>query len=286
MFQNRFVTPDYFSSFNIPMLAGANLSQEQISNNDNHIVIDENMATMAFPGMPYQEIIGQTLDVGILGENGEVIPSIVNGIAANTQNQIGRTEPVKIPTIYTGQMQMGQQLAFTVEMPKGKTLTAEMLFNEVAKKFPRLTNLQVTSLHERWNRQTLSERLSLWVVLTMTALTLLLAAIGVSGLTQMTTNQRKYELAVRMATGAKQARLVGFILKDALWMLVIGLGLGFVVSVFGYQQLQQQLTMLPAFDWLTMSALDVGLISIVLLSVITPAWRVISADPMQALREE
>ena len=102
----------------------------------------------------------------------------------------------------------------------------------------------------------------------------------------MTTNQRKYELAVRMATGAKQMKLVGFILKDALWMLLIGLGLGFVISVFVYQALEQQLEILPAFNWLAMSSLDISLIAIVVLSVITPAWRVISTDPMQALREE
>jgi ABC-type antimicrobial peptide transport system permease subunit len=120
----------------------------------------------------------------------------------------------------------------------------------------------------------------------MTVLTLLLAAIGVSGLTQMTTNHRKYELAVRMATGAKQVKLVQFILKDAFWMLVIGLGLGFIASVLSYQQLEQQIEMLPNFDWLAMSVLDAGLVAIVLLSVILPAWRVIGADPMQALRQE
>lgn len=89
-----------------------------------------------------------------------------------------------------------------------------------------------------------------------------------------------------MATGAKQMKLVRFILKDALWMLVVGLGVGFIASVLSYQQLEQQLDMLPSFNWLAMSLLDVGLIAIVMLSVLMPAWRVISSDPMQALREE
>ena len=157
---------------------------------------------------------------------------------------------------------------------------------EFAQKFPRFSNVRVESLEGVWQQQTLNQRVSLWIVLSMTALTLLLAAIGVAGLTQMTTNHRKYELAVRMATGAKQLKLVNFILKDALWMLIIGLGLGFCISVFGYEQLQNYLDMLPAFNWWAMSILDIGLIAIVLLSVLVPAWRVISADPMQALRED
>jgi ABC-type antimicrobial peptide transport system permease subunit len=161
-----------------------------------------------------------------------------------------------------------------------------MIATEIKRQFPRLANLQVRPLMEIWQQQTLEQRVSLWIVVAMTGLTLFLAAIGVAGLTQMTTNHRKYELAVRMATGAKQMRLVRFILKDAVWMLVVGLGIGFIASVLSYQYLEQQLDMLPNFNWLAMSLLDLCLVVIVLSSVIMPAWRVIRSDPMQALREE
>ena len=67
---------------------------------------------------------------------------------------------------------------------------------------------------------------------------------------------------------------------------MVGLGLGFIISAFGYQQVSQSLEMLPDFNWLAMASLDTALVIIVILSVIMPAWRVISSDPMQALREE
>jgi ABC-type antimicrobial peptide transport system permease subunit len=171
-------------------------------------------------------------------------------------------------------------------MPEGKIMTRAMIEQQVYRQYPQLTNLVVTSLNNMWQQQTTSQRLSLSVVLIMTALTLLLAAIGVAGLTQITTNHRKYELAVRMATGAKQATLVNFILRDALWMLAIGLGIGFIVSVLGYQPVQQQIELLPEFNWFAMTILDTVLVGIVLISVLIPAWRVISTNPMQALREE
>ena len=233
--------------------------------------------------MSNEEVIGKTID---LEQTSEQPPFIITGIVANTISQTGIAEPLGLPAIYSHRINAGRNLQFTVMMPESKTVTAEMLNDAIKRQFPRLGNLQVTALAEIWNNQTLEQRISMWIVLTMTALTLLLAAIGVAGLTQMTTNHRKYELAVRMATGARQARLVGFILKDALWMLVIGLGLGFVLSVIGYQQIAQQLEMLPDFDWLAMSVLDSGLILVVILSVLMPAWRVIRADPMQALRQE
>jgi len=274
---------DYFSTFNIPVLAGANLSQAQIDNDEDRIVIDANMAKTLFSELSYQEVIGKTIQ---MSPDSSVPPSIVTGIVANTLSQTGIAEPLGLPSIYSHRIRPGTTMQFTVMLAEGKTITADMLESEIKRQFPRLTNLDIQSLASVWQRQTLNQRLSLWIVLAMTGLTLFLAAIGVAGLTQMTTNHRKYELAVRMATGAKQAKLVNFILKDALAMLVIGLGLGFMISVFCYPQISKNLEMLPDFNWLAMAALDTALVIIVILSVIMPAWRVISSDPMQALREE
>ncbi|WP_019027161.1 ABC transporter permease [Colwellia piezophila] len=273
----------YFSTFNIPMLAGANVSQAQIDNDEDRIVIDENMAKLLFSELTYQEVIGKTIQ---MSADSSIPPSIVTGIVGNTIGQTGIAEPLGLPAIYSHRVRPGTTMQFTVMLPEGETVTAAMLTSAVKRQFPRLTNVTVESLNDAWQRQTLNQRLSLWIVLAMTGLTLFLAAIGVAGLTQMTTNHRKYELAVRMATGAKQAKLVNFILKDALVMLVVGLGLGFIISVFGYAQISQHLEMLPDFNWLAMAALDAALVIIVILSVIMPAWRVISSDPMQALREE
>ncbi len=283
IFQVRSLSANFFSTFNIEMLAGANLTQQQINNDEERIVIDQNMATTMFPSLTNDEIIGKAIK---LSQGDDDPAMIITGIVSNTISQTGIANPLGLPAVYSHRIDTGGNLQFTVMMPAGKSLSVAMLNDEFARQFPRLSNLQVMSVDDIWQQQTLNQRVSLWVVLTMTGLTLLLAAIGVAGLTQMTTNHRKYELAVRMATGAKQSRLVHFILKDALWMLIIGLGLGFVVSVLGYQQIQQQLEMLPEFNWLAMTALDSGLIAIVLLSVFMPAWRVIRADPMQALREE
>jgi predicted permease len=281
--QMRNLSANFFEVFNIEILAGANLTQAQIDNNEDRIVIDASMAKTVFPELSYQEVIGKTIQ--LISPDDEPA-QIVTGIVADTISQTGMPDGLALPAIYSHRIALNGGLQFTVMMPEGKSINTESLNTELSRQFPRLTNLQVTPLSEIWDRQTLNQRASLTVVLSMTALTLLLAAIGVAGLTQMTTNHRKYELAVRMATGAKQLRLVNFILKDALWMLVLGLGIGFVVSVLGYQQLEQQLEMLPSFNWLAMSLLDLGLIVIVMLSVFVPAWRVINADPMQALRAE
>jgi len=280
--QVRSLSSDFFSTFHIKMLAGANLTQAQIDNDENRIVIDENMARTMFPKLTNDEVIGKTIQLDQSSEQRP--PLIITGVVANTISQTGVADPLTLPAVYSHRIDAVSNLQFTVMMAEGKTMSADMFATELKRQFPRLSNLQVKPLTDIWQQQTLNQRVSLWVVIVMTTLTLFLAAIGVAGLTQMTTNHRKYELAVRMATGAKQMKLVNFILKDALWMLLIGLGVGFIAAVFSYQQLEQQLEMLPSFNWLAMSLLDLGLIVIVMLSVIMPAWRVIGSDPMQALR--
>jgi predicted permease len=283
IYQIRGLSSDFFSTFSMKILAGANLTQTQIDSDEDRIVIDENMAKTMFPDLTNDEIIGKTIQ---LSQSSERPPSIITGVVANTISQTGVADPLGLPAVYSHRINADNNIRFTVIMPEGKTMLAEMIDAEVKRQFPRLANVQVRSLMDIWQQQTLEQRVSLWIMVAMTGLTLFLAAIGVAGLTQMTTNHRKYELAVRMATGAKQMRLVRFILKDAVWMLVVGLGIGFIVSVLSYQYLEQQLDMLPNFNWLAMSLLDLCLVVIVLFSVIMPAWRVIRSDPMQALREE
>lgn len=287
VYQRKYLSAEYFATFKIAMLAGANLTQQQISDAELRIVIDENMAKTVFPDVDFADVIGQTIKLRPDESDGTVNPPyIVTGIVAMTQNQAGGIDVMQMPAVYSSNISTQRQINLTVMMPEDKVMTSTMLEQQINRQYPRLTNLVVRSLNDMWQQQTTSQRLSLSVVLAMTGLTLLLAAIGVAGLTHITTNHRKYELAVRMATGAKQATLVNFILRDALWMLAIGLGIGFIVSVIAYQPVQQQIDLLPKFNWFAMVILDTVLIGVVLISVLIPAWRVISTDPMQALREE
>ncbi len=287
IYQSRHLSANYFDTFDIAMLAGTNLSQQQISSAEPRIVIDENMARTIFPGVDFADVIERTIKLKPDGQDGTVNPPfIVTGIVAMTQNQAGSLQILQMPAVYTPNISFNREINLTVMMPEGKAITTAMIEQQITRQYPQLTNLEVLSLKDMWQLQTTSQRLSLLVVLTMTGLTVLLAAIGVAGLTQITTNHRRYELAVRMATGAKQASLVRFILHDAFWMLAIGLGLGFIVSAIAYQPVQQKIDLLPQFNWFAMSILDIVLIIIVLVSVLIPAWRVINTDPMQALRAD
>lgn len=282
LFLSRDFSANYFSAFNIAFLAGKAPSQQQIEANEKVVVIDERMANKMFSGLSFDDVIGKTL---LLGNGEDAVTNVIIGVVTNTLARIGSVEEFAFPTIYANPASIESRLRVTVLLPEGDIIVQQEIEQALKQAFPRLIDFNVQSLADRWDEQTLEQRLSLAVILAMTGLTLFLAIIGVGGLTQMTTNQKRYELAVRMATGAKQMGLLKIIFKEALWMLVAGLSLGFVISVFGYTQVKERVSMMPSFDWNSMFMLDICLIVVVLFSVAMPAWRIIKADPMQSLRE-
>ena len=280
MYLDKDLTDNYFNVFDIELLAGVLPTEAQLRADEKVVVVDERMARAAYPGVPLSEVVGKTLQISREGT-----PPVIAAVVANTLPRAGSLDEFTFPTLYTREIGAYERLNLTVRMPDGSSLDAAAIEDAIGAQFPRLVDTQVRSLEERWLQQTTEQRVSLAVILSMTGLTLLLAVIGVAGLTQMTTNQQRYELAVRMATGARQSRLLKLVFKDAGWMLAAGLSLGFVVSVLGYTEIRERVSMMPVFDWQSMAVLDTALVLIVAVAVALPAWRIIKADPMQALRE-
>lgn len=264
----------FFEAMAIPVLAGSPLTAQEIADNVKKVTIDERFAKELYPGMAYQDIIGQLLPYSE--------ERVVAAIVAET----GFAKSRVAPSTYTPYHSISNRVTFTLVMPQGSNLSVNSLNTHFAKRYPQIELTRAESVPDIWAEMTAASRLTLYVLIAITLLTITLAAIGISGLTLMTTHQKKYELAIRMATGARQSALIKFIAKDTLWVLALGLIIGFSISVASYNKLQENFSLLPEFNWLTIGSLDIGLILVVILSVLIPTWRVIRQDPLNALRQE
>lgn len=113
---------------------------------------------------------------------------------------------------------------------------------------------------------------------------LLLAAVGLYGVTSYTVAQRTGEIGVRMALGADSTKVVRLVLKGAFWTAGLGLILGVPLALGAGRLIAAQLYGVTAWDPLALavSALALGLCS--LAAAVIPAWRAASIDPMKALR--
>jgi macrolide transport system ATP-binding/permease protein len=117
-------------------------------------------------------------------------------------------------------------------------------------------------------------------------LALLLAAVGLYGVTAYGVARRTSEIGIRMALGAERSGVVAMILRSALLHTVIGLAIGVPVAFYGVTLVKSQL-----YEMTTVSggalAVAVGtLLAAACVAGLIPARRAASVDPAQALRTE
>ena len=115
---------------------------------------------------------------------------------------------------------------------------------------------------------------------------LVLAAIGLYGVTAYTVAQRTNEIGIRMALGADRKTVVGMVLQGAFRRIGIGLALGLPLAIGAWYLLSAQLYGVPFWDPLALAAgaLSLGLCALV--AAIIPARRAASISPILALRTD
>jgi predicted permease len=115
---------------------------------------------------------------------------------------------------------------------------------------------------------------------------LLLAAIGLYGVTAYTVAQRTNEIGIRMALGASPAKVVLLILRGAFWRVLIGLLLGLPLAIGAGRLISAQLYGVVSWDPLALTVAASALALCCLVAAIIPASRAASISPMRALRIE
>ena len=118
------------------------------------------------------------------------------------------------------------------------------------------------------------------------AVALLLAAVGVYGLTAFSVAQRSPEIALRMALGATRNRVVTLFVKEGLSLASIGLVAGLSGAYFVGRAMQSVLFAVPATDLPTLVAAGIGLLLPALFACYHPALQAATIEIMPALKEE
>ncbi|HEY0564504.1 MAG TPA: FtsX-like permease family protein, partial [Terriglobales bacterium] len=118
------------------------------------------------------------------------------------------------------------------------------------------------------------------------AVALLLAAVGLYGVTAYTVAQRTNEIGVRMALGADRSRIVGFVLSGAFRRVAIGLLIGIPLAIGAGRLLATQLYGVRAWDMVALSAATLSLGLCALIAAVIPALRAAAIQPSSVLRSD
>jgi predicted permease len=151
---------------------------------------------------------------------------------------------------------------------------------------PNLTIVSVRTMQEQIARSFDQERAVASLAGLFGIVALLLAAVGVYGVTAYSVAQRTNEIGIRMALGANRARVIQLVLQGAFKRVVIGLVLGLPLAIGAGRLISAQLYGVSSWDPLALSVAASALAACALVATLIPATHAAAISPMDALRIE
>jgi ABC-type antimicrobial peptide transport system permease subunit len=156
----------------------------------------------------------------------------------------------------------------------------------VAQIDPRVPILEMATLDQRIPDITQIIRGLARAAAVLGVVALLLASVGLYGVTSYSVAMRTREIAVRMALGARADRVVAMVLRQALTVATVGAVLGGLIAIAAGVVIQAQLFGVPGLDVAALGGSAALLTAAMLLASFLPAWRAARLDPTAVLRQE
>ncbi len=149
---------------------------------------------------------------------------------------------------------------------------------------PNLTIVKFQTFDQQIADRFTEERMISYLTTLFGCLALLLAAIGLYGVTAYTVVRRTPEIGIRMALGAERPRVVGMVMRDAMTQAILGLIIGAPVAMLCVRYVKAQLYEITTVDFTVMAIAIVALVFAACIAGLIPARRAASVNPVQALR--
>lgn len=287
------VSPRFFETMGTPLRAGREFLSSDTQNTRHVAVVDESFASKFFPG---EQAVGRHFGMSLEGHaNDFEIVGVVSNVRYRLPGGVERPMfflPFTQATTYVPQGY--QQFETGTRFPQSVQLRVEgdperyerALRDAVASIDPNLTLTTLRTYKEQVAVQLNRQRLLATLTAMFSLLALVLAAIGLYGVTAYNVNRRSAEIGVRMALGAGRARIVRMVLSTALGSASVGLAGGLVLAGIAGRYLASQLYQAPALDVLSLGSAAGVLLLVAGLAAAAPALRAASIAPSSALRAE
>jgi predicted permease len=151
---------------------------------------------------------------------------------------------------------------------------------------PKLTITSVRTMQQQVDRSFDQERAVAGLAGLFGSVALLLAAVGLYGVTAYSVAQRTNEIGIRVALGADRGKVMELVLRGALQRVLIGLGIGVPLAVGAGRLIAAQLYGVSFWDPLALAVAAGSLAIAAFIAAILPAGRAAAISPMSALRAE
>jgi predicted permease len=274
--EGRWVTPQYFSAMNIPLVAGRFFSDPDYSSDAHAVIINRSFTKRYFAN---RNPIGGRINTG----ERHIQWNTVVGVIADVRHT--SLEEAAEPQIYHPETTFGGGYIAVRSTLSAKPLAATIrtILHSLD---PNLAAGDIQTMGDLESEASARRRFQTSLLSVFAAIALFLALVGLYGLMAYSVSRRTREVGIRMALGAQRTDVMLLVLKKAALLLALGLISGLVASWFATRTIQAFLFGIGLYDPITILSVCALLTVSGLIATIIPARRAASIDPMQALRTE
>jgi putative ABC transport system permease protein len=283
--QTSVVTPEYFRTLRIPVLAGRAFDNRDRRGTQPVVIINDALARRFFPDRnPIgQRLLVDTWDPNITRMGKSLAREIVGVVGDVRMDDLANKTPLQM---YLPIEQNPISYASVVVRTAGDAMAlAPTVQREIAREDRDIPVSDVKSMDWRVQNVLAAPRQATELFGGFALMAMTLAVLGTYGVLSYTVSSRTNEIGIRMALGASPARVLTLVLRESLRLAAWGAALGLAASVMGQHWLASLLPGAQTGDVLILAAVCGGVMLLVVAAALLPARAAASVDPVLALRE-
>jgi len=277
--QTRVVSPSYFDTMQIPLLAGELCR----------------VIPLDTPGTPVEVMVNGAFATRYFGGAAAAVGALVRpapDVAVRIAGVVGNAREFALdreagPSYYPCRSAFATPaLAFLVRARGDSNDIVNAVRAKVKELEPLRAVYDLAPLPERIGNEHADDRLRTGALALFAGTALALACLGVYGTLSYVVSLRRREVGLRVALGAQQSNIVAQFLAKALRVVSIACVIGIVAALVFARFISGMLFGVSPGDPITLGGVVVLVVAVAALAALLPAWRAARVEPMRVLREE
>jgi predicted permease len=276
----------FFETLGIPIVAGRGFNAADTAQSPKVAVINRRLAAARFPN---QNPIGKRVSIGVYAGYGDVLtgdPIEIVGVCGDTLYTDLHAAPAPQFFVLYAQQRQVRRLTYQIRTHADPRAIVPALRRVLQAADPALPLINVRTQQDQLDADLADERLLVSLTSTFGILALLLASIGIYGVTAHSVAQRTKEIGIRMALGARPRQVLTMVLGEASSLSASAIAIGVAASFVAARFVKSMLFGITPSDPATLWGAAVLLMIVAVGASWIPARRAASVEPMEALRRE